>query len=178
MSGAPGSLVAIGVGNVLLADDGAGVRVIERLRGLAAAGDTRLPPGTRLVDGGTLGLGLLRELDGARGVVFVDAGDRGETPGGLVVHRGADAVRSATAGGGDGLAQLVAVARLSGVLPGDVSIVEIAAGEIAAGERLSPRVEVALTHAVEAVRSELNAMDAAAWAARDERQAPPAGATA
>jgi hydrogenase maturation protease len=179
VSATEGPLVAIGVGNVLLGDDGAGVRVIERLRGMVA-GDTPLPPGTRLVDGGTLGLDLLGELDGARGVVFADAGDRGEAPGSLRIHRGADAIGAAVAGGagGDGVAELVAVAKLLGVLPWAVSIVEIAAGEIAVGTGLSPRVEMAMPRAAEAVRRELVAMADGAPAIREERQAVPAGATA
>ena len=64
---AGGSILILGVGNVLLGDEGIGVHVAWRLATLP------LPPGVEVVDGGTLGFGLAGLLEGRKLVVLVDA---------------------------------------------------------------------------------------------------------
>ena len=58
MNGA-GTPLVVGIGNILLRDEGVGVHVVRELERRAADGRLDLPPGTRLLDGGTLGLELL-----------------------------------------------------------------------------------------------------------------------
>lgn len=70
------SVVILGLGNVLLGDDGAGIHVIERLRLNPA-----LPAEVLLVDGGTLSFSLLELLENARILVVVDAMDLDAAPG-------------------------------------------------------------------------------------------------
>ena len=62
------TLLILGLGNVLLGDDGVGPAVISRLRDsyVAAAGSSFL-------DGGTLGLSLLPHFEDAEAVILVDA---------------------------------------------------------------------------------------------------------
>jgi hydrogenase maturation protease len=63
---APIALV-LGFGNVLLSDDGAGVRLVELLRAQAS-------PGTAdFVDGGTLGFSLLPYLEATDSMLVIDA---------------------------------------------------------------------------------------------------------
>lgn len=71
-------LTVIGVGNILMADDGVGPRVIERLivRPDAAA-DGRI----EYLDGGTGGLRLINWIEQARRLLFVDGADFGGEPG-------------------------------------------------------------------------------------------------
>jgi hydrogenase maturation protease len=57
----------LGIGNVLMGDEGIGVRVVEALE------RDPLPPGVDVLDGGTGGFHLLGALQGAREVVLVDA---------------------------------------------------------------------------------------------------------
>ena len=80
---APGRrIVVLGVGNLLWADEGFGVRCVEAL----GAG-WELPPDVEVMDGGTLGLALVPELLDATHVLLFDAvAHRGE-PGTLVVAR-------------------------------------------------------------------------------------------
>jgi hydrogenase maturation protease len=155
-------LVALGVGNVLLGDDAAGVRVIEGLRALAADDPEALPPETRLVDGGILGLDLLAVISAARGVVLVDAVRLGGAVGAVTVLHGDAIVRAG--GERDGqpasaVGELVAVARLMGWLPEPVALVGIEVAGIEPGMSLSPVVEGALPAAMDAVRMELRRMD-------------------
>ena len=83
-----GPAVVLGVGNVLLRDDGVGVRVLEELRRLAAVDPAMAPDGTRLVDGGTLGLDLLGTVHGARALLLLDGVSLGLEAGTVTVLRG------------------------------------------------------------------------------------------
>ena len=167
MSAAAGTLVAIGVGNVLLGDDGAGVRVIEGLRRLSESDPEALPPATRLVDGGTLGSGLLDEVASARALLIVDAVDLGLIPGSVAVWRGGG---PPSAHDDHGIGELLSVARLAGILPSAVTVVGIGVDVIDAGTTLSPRVESAVGRAVTVARRELRALDRRATRAGADAQ--------
>jgi hydrogenase maturation protease len=153
----------IGIGNVLLGDDGVGVRVIDALRALAERDLDAVPPGTRLVDGGTLGLDLLRFFRGARGMVFVDAVELGRSPGTIGVYRNheiaAAGAKCEGAGAGGGLEELLAVARLMGIVPPAVTLVGVQPGRVWAGTSLTPAVEAAIPATTEVVLGELAAID-------------------
>lgn len=68
-------LLVLGIGNVLMGDEGVGVEVIRRLR------EERLPDGVECLDGGTGSFTLLGPLEAARRVVLVDATVDGAPPG-------------------------------------------------------------------------------------------------
>lgn len=70
--------LVLGVGNTLLQDDGVGIHVAEALRQFAESD-------LDIVDGGTIGLALLPQLESADAVIIVDAADLGEAPGSLKV---------------------------------------------------------------------------------------------
>jgi hydrogenase maturation protease len=71
-------ILVLGVGNILLHDEGVGVRVIERL-----LADYDFPENVELMDGGTLGVRLLDPIAQADHVIVVDAVRNGEPPGTL-----------------------------------------------------------------------------------------------
>ncbi|MFS8036097.1 HyaD/HybD family hydrogenase maturation endopeptidase [Xanthobacter sp. AM11] len=73
-------ILVLGIGNILWADEGFGVRVLEALDASHAFPDT-----VTLLDGGTQGLYLLPYLEEADGVVIVDAVDYDLPPGTLHV---------------------------------------------------------------------------------------------
>jgi len=75
-------IVVLGVGNLLWADEGFGVRCVEAL-----GNGWELPPDVEIMDGGTLGLALVPLLLDATHVLLFDAvAHRGE-PGTLIVAR-------------------------------------------------------------------------------------------
>ena len=85
MNDTSSDLLVLGLGNVLLGDDGVGPAMVARLR------DTHtIPQGARCVDGGTLGLSLLPYLEDARMVILVDAVAADASPGTLVRFEGPD----------------------------------------------------------------------------------------
>lgn len=70
------------MGNVLRQDDGFGVAVLAALQ----MRSEELPAGTRLVEVGIGGIGLIQELlEGYEALVLVDAVDRGAAPGTVYV---------------------------------------------------------------------------------------------
>ncbi len=99
------------------------------------------------MDGGTLGLGLLDAMRGARFLVLLDAVDLGLEAGTVSVLRG-DAILAA---GGPGAAttpgsvgEMMAVARLMGWLPDLVTLVGVQVGDTGFGMGLSAGVEAAV----------------------------------
>jgi hydrogenase maturation protease len=165
MSSAQGPILVVGIGNVLLRDEGAGVHVVRALRDLADSGEIELPRSTTLLDGGTLGLGLLQFISDARAVLLIDAMDGGREPGSVEVFRG-DTTRDAKAGrtfsNSVGVGDLLATARLMGDLPDAVALVGIQPSEISVGLELTEIVRAALPTAVAATLSELRWLDAIA----------------
>jgi hydrogenase maturation protease len=71
-------ILVLGIGNVLWADEGFGVRTVETL-----ASRWRLPDNVRLLDGGTQGLYLIDQVREADVLVVFDAVDYGLPPGTL-----------------------------------------------------------------------------------------------
>lgn len=79
------STLVLGVGNILWADEGFGVRAAEAF---AAAWDTG--PSVTVMDGGTQGLLLIPHLQAHQNLILLDAVDFGAAPGSLVEVRDRD----------------------------------------------------------------------------------------
>ena len=78
-------VLLLGMGNILLEDEGLGIRALERL-----AQNFELPPEVELLDGGTTGMGLLDDISGREHLVVLDAVQTGAPPGTLVALRDDD----------------------------------------------------------------------------------------
>ena len=78
----------LGIGNLLWADEGFGVRAVEALNAAY-----EFPSDVLLLDGGTLGLNLLDYIESSRRVLVFDAIDFGLPPGSLELLRDADVPR-------------------------------------------------------------------------------------
>lgn len=70
------AIVLLGVGNILLTDEGLGVHVINDLRR-----NYTFTPSISLVDGGTMGMELLTYMRGMKKILLIDAINGGEAPG-------------------------------------------------------------------------------------------------
>lgn len=159
MTGQNGGALVVGVGNILLRDEGVGVEVVRRI----AVDALSLPAGTSVVDGGTLGLDLLPLISATDRLVLVDAVDLGRSPGTVAVLRGG-ALDTAFAGHLSahqvGVSDLLAAARLMDGLPAHVALVAIQPEEIGVGLGLSAAVDAAVPRAIGLVRDELAATGA------------------
>ncbi|ADO45402.1 hydrogenase expression/formation protein [Hydrogenobacter thermophilus TK-6] len=68
----------LGIGNILLSDEGLGVRAVEELKSRF-----KFPPYVELMDGGTLGMDLLYFMEGFERLLVIDAVLGGNPPGTL-----------------------------------------------------------------------------------------------
>lgn len=131
----------IGVGNPLMGDDGVGIAIVERLRGLT------LPDEVEVVDGGTGGLTLLHLMEGAAVVLLVDAAEMGEPPG-TVRRLGLEEIRpdgeAAISLHQAGLAEVFALGRELGMLPPRLVVFGVQPSSVEQRIGLSPPVETAL----------------------------------
>ncbi len=76
------AVLVLGIGNVLWADEGFGVRAVTSLHARHA-----FPPSVRLMDGGTQGMYLLPYIAATEVLVIIDAVDYGLAPGALHIVR-------------------------------------------------------------------------------------------
>jgi hydrogenase maturation protease len=146
-------ILVLGLGNVLLRDEGLGVRLVQRLQD-----NYSFPDNVELLDGGTLGLDLLPFLEGATGLILVDAVDVGEPPGTVVRWEGDDIPASLTfklSPHQAGLADLLAAARLTGALPERIVLWGMQPAAIEPGLELTPEVEAAMPELEAGVLGEL-----------------------
>jgi hydrogenase maturation protease len=150
-----GDVVVIGIGNILQRDDGVGVHVARELAAAAERDGPGLPPDVRVVDGGTIGLGLLPLFDGARAAILIDAVELGHAPGSVVVMGEHDIRRTCAAlpsAHEVGLADLLDIGRLAGLLPPSVTVIGVQPGVIATGLALTVEVAAAVERAASLVR--------------------------
>lgn len=148
-----GNVLIMGIGNVLWADEGFGVRCIEHL-----ADNWTLPDDITLLDGGTQGLYLLPFLEEADTLIVFDAIDYGLTPGTLKIVEG-DAVPRFMGAKKMSLHQtgfqdVIATAQLMGYCPEDLLLIGCQPEELEdyggglreiVARQIEPAVHVALT---------------------------------
>ena len=143
----------IGLGNVVLSDDGLGVHVVNRLLRRFDLGD-----GVELVEGGTAGLLLLPYLADALRVIIVDAIDLGASSGSLVRLEGKDwasAFQVRMTPHDVGLVDLLGAAQLSGAWPEQLVLHGAQPSCTAIGTELTEPVAAALDPLADAIASDL-----------------------
>jgi len=138
-------VLVLGLGNLLLKDDGVGLELLRQLE--APDGDGTV----EYVDGGTQGVALLGHVCGRRALLVLDAVSLGQTPPGRVaVVR--DPLEHPTAQGvgphGANASGLLASAQLLGELPPHAVVVGVCPVELETGIGLSDRVRAALPEAL------------------------------
>jgi hydrogenase maturation protease len=145
--------LVLGVGNLLMQDEGAGVRALE-----AFADKYPLPDGVEFLDGGTSGLGLLQHLDGRDCLVIIDAVRSGERPGTVVRMEGQEVpalFRQRISAHQLGIADLLAMAQLTGSLPGKLVLLGIEPKTMGTGLTMSMEVLHGLNLLVDMLAQEL-----------------------
>jgi len=84
----PARIVVLGIGNVLWADEGFGVRCVERLQA-----EWQFAEHVQLIDGGTQGLYLIHHVQDADALLIFDAIDYGLEPGTMKLVENEDVPR-------------------------------------------------------------------------------------
>jgi len=145
------STLVLGVGNILMSDDGVGVRLMEHLRDGGPA-----LPGVEYVDAGTLSFVLLPQIQSCDALLILDATRLGEPPGSVRLLEGEamdDFLRTARCSVHEvGIRDLLDMARLTEALPSRRAFLGVEPQATGWGEALSPDVEAALPRAATLAR--------------------------
>ena len=132
------NILILGVGNLLLSDEGVGVRALE-----AFEERFDIPLGVELLDGGTSGMELLGYIQGRDALIILDAVNC-ERPPGTILRLEGDQVpalfRKKISPHQLGLSDLLAAARLTDSLPKKIVLFGVAPGELGTGLDLSDQV--------------------------------------
>jgi hydrogenase maturation protease len=113
----------IGVGNILLMDEGVGPKVVEILRK-----SYKFEPDIELIDGGTLGLELLPYIEKYKKIILIDIVDFHKEPGYIGVLKGEEIppyLKTKLSLHHVGIQDLLEVARLMDFMPEEVVLVGI-----------------------------------------------------
>ncbi len=153
-NGGAGSALVLGIGNVLWADDGFGVRAVEALHAAY-----EMPAAVDLLDGGTQGLNLLEPVATKAAVLVFDALDFGLAPGSLRVLRDREVPSWAATKMSlhqASFQELLAIADLQGQFPPKLTLIGVQPERLADfGGSLSACVRARLPQAVELAAAEL-----------------------
>jgi hydrogenase maturation protease len=145
-------VLILGLGNILLRDEGVGVRVVQAMELLD------LPPEVELFDGATAGLDLLDVLGERRQVIVIDAIEGDIEPG--TVLRLAPEDLAPREGRGVSLHELgfmetLTVAKRLGIAPQQVTVFGIKPRDVSWGLELSPEIDRLVPDVVKHVLAEL-----------------------
>jgi len=162
-------VLILGFGNILLQDEGLGVRALELLRR-----HYQLPSEVELCDGGCLGLKLLPHLEGVTHLLLVDAAEMGKEPGTIARLEG-DAVGRWSwklSAHEVALADLLSAAALLAYRFDKIVLYTMQPASTAPGLELSPPVQAALPRLVRMMVGELARWGVAVGCAVPEETSP------
>jgi hydrogenase maturation protease len=148
----------LGLGNVLMDDDGAGVVVVNDLKNCLKESEH-----LKIIDGGTLGLDLLNFIQWAEKLIIVDAIDMDFEPGTVIKAEGEDIdpiFESKLSPHQMGLKDILLAAELLDQRPKDIVLFGIQVKSINMNMTLSDEVSKNLSKLKEHVLKELNIKDA------------------
>ncbi|MDT8319234.1 MAG: HyaD/HybD family hydrogenase maturation endopeptidase [Xanthomonadales bacterium] len=146
-------VLVLGMGNVLLEDEGLGVRALEALQE-----QYLIPAGVDLLDGGTTGMGLLDEITGREHLLVLDAVQTGDPPGTMVRMSGDDVpvyFGLRVTPHQLGLADVLATLQLTGEQPGSVTVLGLVPESLELTLELSRGIRARIGELVQATVEEL-----------------------
>jgi len=150
------TILILGLGNILLTDEGVGVHVVEHLR----ANPHNNPSILKLMDGGTMGLTLLIDMEDADAMIVVDAALLDKEPGAVQIFEGPDMDHFLRHRGRSphdiGLDDIMDGLRLREAVPERRALVGIQPAVLTVGEDLTPDVKAAIPQAAEAIQALLS----------------------
>ncbi|MCE5311627.1 MAG: HyaD/HybD family hydrogenase maturation endopeptidase [Nitrospiraceae bacterium] len=135
-------IAVIGLGNILMMDEGVGVMVANKL-----GQRLKCEPEVEFIDGGTMGLDLMPYIEGKEKVLIIDAVDFGKDPGHIGVLRNDEipsALHSKLSVHNIGLADIMFVLKLGERLPQDMFLLGIQPKTIELGLELTEEISAKL----------------------------------
>lgn len=148
------NILVLGIGNILLSDEGVGVRLVEKLEQCFDC-----TPAIDVVDGGTCGMELMECMAGRDHLIVADAVLTGKAPGSVTVLRDREVPALFTRKISPhqlGLADVLMALQLTGEFPRQLTLVGVEPEALDSGIGLSDTVtralEPALQHIIVALR--------------------------
>ena len=148
------SVLVLGIGNLVMSDDGVGVVVVQQLQQ-----KYRFEGNVEIMDGGTLGLDLLPKLENITHLIMIDAVETGKKAGTCVRLSGQElpiALQTKISPHQMGLKDLLAVSELMGHSPREMVLIGVQPGSIEMEIGLTAEVEAQLETLICNVLSELD----------------------
>ncbi|MFC1852096.1 HyaD/HybD family hydrogenase maturation endopeptidase [candidate division CSSED10-310 bacterium] len=147
----PKKIVILGVGNLLLSDEGVGVHVAQEMMNMT------LPSGIEVVEGGTDGFGLIDIIRKTDRLVIIDAVKGGAQPGSIYRFDIDDVPDSPalfkTSVHQIGILEVIHISELIGKKP-HTTIIGIEPASIEMGMELSPDIKALMSKIIELVLNE------------------------
>lgn len=158
-SGAQPKILVLGVGSILMMDEGIGIRAVEELEK-----KYRFPENVEILDGGTSGIELLSYISGKDYLIIIDAIKSGNPPGTVLRVEGEDVSAQFLTRISPhqlGISDLLAAATLTDEIPKKLVLFGIEPKEIVMAIGLSDEVRASMDHLVEVVVDELRRLGCA-----------------
>ena len=143
----------MGIGNVLLTDEGVGVRAVLELENRFTISDE-----VEVLDGGTAGIELLSYIKDRKHLIIIDAMKENQVPGSVMRFEGEDVpaiFRTRISPHQLGLSDLLAAAMLTGETPENLVLFGVEPFDMEPGLELTETVEASLEKLLNAVKDEL-----------------------
>jgi hydrogenase maturation protease len=148
------NVLVLGIGNILLSDEGAGVKAAEELQNRYDCSDA-----VEIVDGGTVGFELLPYFENRSHILIIDAVKTGNKPGTIVRIDDPPAFfQKKVSPHQIGLADVMGMAVITDNMPQNIALFGIEPKELSTGLELSPEVAGNLSQLVDMVADELKAI--------------------
>ena len=132
-------IAVLGIGNLLLKDEGVGVHVINKLKD-----EYQFPDSVKLIDGGTMGLDLLPFFEGNDKVLIIDAVNFEKKPGTIDIVEG-DKIpahcNSKLSVHQIGLPDMLFAARLMDITPTEMCLIGIQPLSMETGTEMSDEIK-------------------------------------
>src|SRR4030065_2608305 len=145
-------ILIMGIGNILLKDEGIGVHVVRRLKEMS------LPENVEVLDGGTAGLELVDFMENRRKLIVIDAVKTGDKPGTIYRLTEKNLVIKPKAIISFLEIDFLDALHISDVMknkPEEVIVIGIEPKDVSDGIDLSPEIEERIPRIIEIVMEEL-----------------------
>jgi len=152
MSLDPKPILILGIGNILLKDEGVGVHTANKMM------EMDLPPDVEVMDGGTMGLNLLFYIEGRKKVIVIDTVLVGDPPGTIYRFTDASLVDNKpmlrTAHGVD-FTDVIKTSKMLGTKPDEIIFIGIEPESLDEGLEMTPTIEKRVPALIKMVMKEL-----------------------
>lgn len=149
-------VLVLGIGNILLSDEGVGVHAVNRFKERYT-----VPDGVEIIDGGTMGFDLMPYFEDRTHVIVLDAvRENGASPGTILRFSGSDVMgvfSERITPHQIGLSDLLACTAVGFQLPEHIVLLGMVPGSLETGLDMTPSVQGRLDEMVGVLRDELEA---------------------